>query len=120
MSNDTVFDRIGGPSAVSRLVLDFYEHVLRCDRLAPHFAEVDMRRLIEHQAKFMSAVMGGPSSYSDQDLRDIHAHLSIDDADFEAMMEIFAAAVANHIPHPADGAALIEAVRQRRDAVVGA
>lgn len=120
MTTDSIFERIGGATAVSRLVIDFYERVLDDERLAPYFAHANMRRLVEHQAKFMSAVMGGPASYTDRDLGDIHAHLGIDRAAFEAMVGLFAATVAARIPDPADAAAVIEAVRRREPAIVNA
>src|SRR5262245_65258210 len=57
--------------------------------LSPFFAETDMQRLVDHQAKFISSVMGGPSSYSNAALREAHAHLSIDDRAFDEMLELF-------------------------------
>jgi hemoglobin len=56
-------------------VLSFYDRVLTSATIAPFFADVDMRRLVDHQAKFISSVMGGPSSYSTAALREVHAHL---------------------------------------------
>jgi hemoglobin len=119
MSDQTLFDRIGGYPVVSRLVLDFYERVLVKDELSPYFAEVDMRRLIEHQAKFVSAVMGGPASYTDQEIREIHAHLGVDDTAFEALVELFADTVAIYVEDPADAAMVVATVRTRKALVVG-
>ena len=119
MSDQTLFDRIGGYPVVSRLVMDFYERVLVKDELSPYFAEVDMRRLIEHQAKFVSAVMGGPASYTDQEIREIHAHLGVDDTAFEALVDLFADTVAIYVDDPADAARVVATVRNRKALVVG-
>jgi hemoglobin len=86
---DTMFARYGGLAFVSRFVLSFYDRVLASGRLTPFFAHVDMQRLVEHQAKFISSVMGGPASYTDAMLRQAHAHLDIDDAAYDEMIDLF-------------------------------
>ncbi|MEQ8966577.1 MAG: group 1 truncated hemoglobin [Azospirillaceae bacterium] len=84
----SVFERYGGFAVVSKVVLSFYDHVLDSDRLAPYFESVDMRRLIDHQTKFVAAMMGGPASISDRRLREVHAHLAIDEASFDEMVAL--------------------------------
>lgn len=118
--NATLYERVGGHAAVARLVLDFYDRVLECDDLAPYFASVDMRRLVEHQAKFVSSIMGGPTSYSDQELAEIHSHLRVDSAAFESLADIFAETVGDHLADPADAARIVEIVRQRKARIVTA
>jgi hemoglobin len=83
---DTMFERYGGFAFVTRFVLSFYDRVLASAGLARFFADTDMARLVEHQAKFISSVMGGPASYSDAKLREAHAHLQIDDRAFDEMI----------------------------------
>jgi hemoglobin len=83
-----MFERYGGFAFISRVVLNFYDRVLASARLAPFFANTDMQRLIEHQAKFISSVMGGPESYTDAMLRDSHIHLPIDDVAFDEMINL--------------------------------
>ena len=74
LTPDTMFERYGGLAFVTRFVLSFYDRVLASVRLAPFFANSDMQRLVEHQAKFISSVMGGPTSYSNAVLREVHEH----------------------------------------------
>ena len=57
--------------------------------MTPFFADTDMQRVVEHQAKYISSVMGGPASYTDAMLRDAHAHLHIDDEAFDEMIGLF-------------------------------
>lgn len=89
----TIFQRYGGLERVSELVIGFYDRVLASERLAPFFRGCDMRRLIEHQAKYISAVMGGPASYKEAQLREVHAHLAISGADFDEMLAHLRAAM---------------------------
>ena len=82
----TMFERYGGLAFVSRLVLRFYDRVLASARLHPYFAETDMQRLVEHQAKFIASVMGEPECYTGAMIKDAHAHLDIDDGAFDEMI----------------------------------
>jgi hemoglobin len=82
---ETIFERYGGFAKVSRVVSSFYDRVLDSDRLAPYFAHVDMRRLIDHQTKFVASLMGGPVSYTNEHLARVHARLAIDDVAFDEL-----------------------------------
>ena len=82
----TMFEKYGGFAKVSRIVSSFYDRALESPILAEYFEGVDMRRLIDHQTKFIASVMGGPASYTDEHLERVHAHLAITEpAFFEAM-----------------------------------
>jgi hemoglobin len=96
---NTLFDRLGGFAVVHRIVSDFYDRVLENEVLAPYFEQADMRRLIDHQTKFISAVMGGPASYSNESLRHLHAPHQIDRTAFEEMRkELKESLLANGVP----------------------
>jgi hemoglobin len=118
--DQNLFDRFGGHAAVARLVFAFYDRVLRSERLAPYFRDVDMRRLVEHQAKFVSQLMGGPVSYSDSELRQVHAHLEVDDVTFDEMMLQFQRALGDFGLAEADMDLVMAGMRARRPAIVTA
>lgn len=86
--SSTMFQRYGGFATISKVVLDFYDRILDSDRLAPYFDDVDMRRLVDHQTKFISQVMGGPETYTNETLLQLHAHLGIDRESFDEMIAI--------------------------------
>ena len=79
----TIFERYGGFANISKVVSAFYDLMLDSEDTARFFEGVDMRRLIDHQTKFISTLMGGPSSYSQEQLKRAHARLGIDSAAFE-------------------------------------
>ena len=81
----SMFERYGGFSSVSKVVSEFYDRVLDSPRLGPYFANIDMKQQISHQTKFIATLMGGPASYSDQELERKHAHLNVDE---ESFMEV--------------------------------
>lgn len=83
----TMFERYGGFASVSRIVSAFYDRVFESDLLVGYFEGIDMKRLIDHQTKFIAALMGGPASYTNEQLERVHANLGITE---EAFMEAVA------------------------------
>lgn len=83
--SQSVYREIGGRDAVERVVDDFYDRVLSDDRLAEYFEGMEMEELRAHQVQFISAVTGGPVEYGGKDMREAHAHLDVDEADFDAV-----------------------------------
>jgi hemoglobin len=81
----SMFERYGGFSAVSRVVSDFYRRVIDSPVLVDYFDGVDMRTLIDHQTKFIATLMGGPASYTNEHLTRVHAHLGITETAFSEM-----------------------------------
>src|SRR5580692_5806507 len=69
---DTVYNRIGGYEALEVVVEDFYCRVLDDDHLAGFYAGSDMRRVKARQVEFLSAVLGGPGSYTGMPMRQVH------------------------------------------------
>lgn len=84
----TLFDRCGGFSTVRKIVSSFYDKILDSENLQGYFANTDMRRLIDHQTKFIASVMDGPASYTDEVLQRVHAPLNISHADFLEMADL--------------------------------
>lgn len=68
----SLFDRIGGQTAVAELVDDFYGRVCEDSDLAPFFQHASIEKLIRMQNEFFCAALGGPIDYSGVDLA--HAH----------------------------------------------
>jgi hemoglobin len=89
MKTTTTFEALGGFARVRLIVSDLYDKILESDRLAPYFANVEMGRLIDHQTKFIAAIMGGPASFSDEQIARAHARLGIRGQDFDEMAALF-------------------------------
>ena len=117
---DTMFERYGGLPFVTRFVLGFYDRVLASPGLAPYFADTDMQRLVEHQAKFISSIMGGPASYSNAALREAHSHLHIDDRAFDEMIGLFKAMLEDFKIAEDDLAAIMADLNAHRTHIVHA
>lgn len=96
MRHATILEDVGGFARVRLIVSDFYDKVLESDRLAVYFQHTDMRRLIDHQTRFVAAVMGGPAAISDDQMRKAHARLGIRDGDFDEMVNLLRETLEDH------------------------
>ena len=115
----TLFEQYGGFAAVSRIVSAFYDQVLDSPNLARYFADTDMRRLIDHQTKFIASIMGGPASYSDEQLERIHARMDIREQDFLAVVNILRETLEDFGLDESDIATICNGVMNRKRFIVG-
>jgi hemoglobin len=118
--NQTIFERYGGFATVRKVVSTFYEYVLEDEVVSRYFDGVDMRHQIDHQSKFVSMLMGGPASYSDEHLQRVHARLGIDHAAFVVIASLLREAMEDHDMAPADIATVVRAFVAREHLVVTA
>jgi len=116
----SALERYGGFPFLSRVVMAFYDKVFDSDALAPYFEDVDMRRLIDHQTKFVAFLMGGPASYTNDHLAHVHARLGINRADFEVMVETMAATLSEFDVAPADVSGVVQELRTRAPWIISA
>lgn len=68
----SLYERIGGESAVRATVIKMYDKILDDAELAPFFEDVDVERLRLSQMAFVTYAFGGPNHYSGKDLRNVH------------------------------------------------
>jgi hemoglobin len=69
---DSIYDRIGGHSALEVVVEDFYCRVLEDDHLSGFFAGANMNRLKGKQVEFFAAALGGPEPYTGAPMKQVH------------------------------------------------
>ncbi|WP_119167361.1 group I truncated hemoglobin [Algihabitans albus] len=114
----TAFERYGGFAAISKVVMAFYDKVLDSEVIGAFFDEVDMRRLIDHQTKFISQALGGPVCYSDRQLRQLHAHLDIDPNHFDEMARLLRETLLDFDFAPDNIGLVMEGIERRRPYVI--
>jgi hemoglobin len=85
VTETTLYDRIGGESAVRAAVDRFYERVLADPELKEFFDGVSLPRLKSHQFAFLSQALGGPKQYSGASMRDAHQRLAIEQRHFDGV-----------------------------------
>jgi hemoglobin len=118
MMSQSLFQKYGGFAKVSRVVLTFYDKVLDSDQIGDFFDEIDMSRLVDHQTKFISSLLGGPAAYTDERLKQLHAHIGISDQDFDEMAKLLGEALADNGFEPGDRDAVIREIEARRSYIV--
>lgn len=84
----TIFEKYGGFAKISSLVMSFYDKILDSPVTAPYFVNIDMRRLIDHQTKFITSILGGPASFTNDHLERVHAGHRITEAAFFESIEL--------------------------------
>jgi hemoglobin len=84
----TIYERHGGCATVRKVVSEFYDRVLDDPLLARHFESVDMHVLVDHQTRFVSFLLGGPASFSDDHIERVHQHLGITLPEFDRMTTV--------------------------------
>lgn len=80
---ETLYDQLGGFTAVRKLITEFYNKVLDTEELAEMFKNSNMERLIDHQTKFFAMLLGGPASYTDEEINELHKRLGINNDHFD-------------------------------------
>ncbi|MFZ1162605.1 group I truncated hemoglobin [Mycobacterium sp.] len=68
----SLYEKIGGQDALEVVVEDFYCRVLDDDHLAGFYAGSDIRCVKARQVEFLSALLGGPRSYTGMPMRQVH------------------------------------------------
>ena len=120
MSEATLYERLGGESAVGAVVNEFYDRVLADDRVAGFFDDVDMADQRSHQTKFLSAVTGGPIQYEGAEMGEAHEGLAISDEEFDVVAGHLDDALREFEVEETDREAVMEAVEGFRDEIVEA
>jgi hemoglobin len=115
---ETIFERYGGFAVIRRIVSDFYDRVLGSPVISHHFEHVDMRRLLDHQARFISSITGGPASYTDEHLRRIHERLGITAEEFREMVALLSETLEDFDFAQTDIDVVVGELRRRQGVIV--
>ena len=119
MAEQSLYEKYGGFSNVSKIVLAFYDTLLDNDEVGPFFDDVDMSRMVDHQTKFIASLLGGPASYSDNQLRQLHSHLDIKDDHFDELEIILRSTLTEHGMADEDVDTVVSEFAKRRSLIVG-
>lgn len=71
----TLFDKLGGVAAIDMAVDQFYERVLRDERIKHFFVNTDMDKQRLHQKAFLTFAFGGSDQYDGRYMREAHQEL---------------------------------------------
>ncbi len=114
----SLYEAVGGFSVISRVVLNFYGRVLDSETVSGYFADVDMKRLIDHQTKFICSLLGGPASFSDEQIRHAHRSVQITNDAFNEIAALFSDSLREASLKPADIDLIMGAFEAKRPLIV--
>lgn len=116
----SLYEKYGGFGSINKIVMAFYDTLLDSDEIGPFFDDIEMERLIDHQTKFIATLLGGPASYTDEQLHRAHAALDITDEHFNEMKQVLVETLLAHGMEPQDTEEVMQAIESRRTAIVSA
>lgn len=70
----SLYERIGGESAMRAAVIKMYDKILSDGELAPFFENIDVNVLRNSQTAFVTFAFGGPNHYTGKTMRSAHAN----------------------------------------------
>ena len=114
----SLYEKVGGFKAVRKVVSDFYDRVLENDELNHHFVNVEMAKLIDHQTKFFAMLLGGPASYTDEQLQHIHKGMGITERQYMLICELVVETLEDHDWPEADTQSVHSLLLARKESVV--
>jgi hemoglobin len=82
----SLYDRLGGQSAIVAVVDDFVANVTADPRVNGFFATTDLSRFKQWMVQLVCLGSGGPCIYTGRDMKTAHAGMGITDADFDAVV----------------------------------
>ncbi|MFD0696075.1 group 1 truncated hemoglobin [Paenibacillus sp. GCM10027628] len=83
--SETLYEKIGGDSAIDKVVDYFYELVLADDTVKHFFEKTDMEKQRKHQSKFISFALGGPNQYTGLSMSKAHEGMNLQPDHFDAI-----------------------------------
>jgi hemoglobin len=115
----SLYDKLGGFSFVRKLVSSFYDRLLDEDTLSPFFENTEMSALVDHQTKFWATALGGPASYTPEQLRAIHQSMEIEAHHFDLVLELVEEVLEDHDVGDEDVSTIIQAFEGYRVVIIG-
>ncbi|RAW45916.1 group 1 truncated hemoglobin [Halorubrum sp. 48-1-W] len=88
MTEETLYDRLGGNEGIRAVVDDFYDRLLADDELGPFFEGADMEKLRRTQTDFLCEAAGGPETYDAAPVREAHLHVPFTPDRIERAVEL--------------------------------
>ena len=87
MGHHTLYDRLGGSSAITAVVDDFVGRCAADGRINGKFARTDVPRLKAKLVEQVSAATGGKVQYTGRSMRETHDGMGVTAGEFDALVE---------------------------------
>lgn len=85
-SDRSLYDRLGGKSAITAVVDDFVGRVATDQRINGKFANANIPRLKTMLVEQICQASGGPCTYPGRDMKSAHAGMGVSGSEFDALV----------------------------------
>jgi hemoglobin len=92
-ANRSLFDRLGGKSAITAVVDTFVSRVAADTRINKKFARSDIPRVKAMLVDQICAQTGGPCTYTGRTMKEAHRNMGVTEGEFNALVEDLVAAL---------------------------
>ena len=113
-----LYEKYGGFGNINKIVMAFYDTLLDSEEIGPYFDDIEMGRLIDHQTKFVASLLGGPASFSNDQLRRAHENLNITADHFDEMKSVLSDTLVAHGMSIEDAELVMAEIETRRSVIV--
>ena len=87
MEQRSLYDRLGGQSAIVAVIDDFVGRCAADDRINAKFARTDVPRLKSMLVDQVASAIGGPATYTGRSMRETHDGMAVTGGEFDALVE---------------------------------
>lgn len=87
MAQGSLYDRLGGESAIKAVIEDFVGRCAGDSRINPKFARTDVPRLKAMLVEQVAEATGGPIRYSGRSMPETHLGMQVTAGEFDALVE---------------------------------
>ena len=92
-SSRSLYDRLGGKSAITAVVDTFVARVAADDRINKKFARSNIPRVKAMLVDQICAQTGGPCTYTGRSMKEAHRNMGVTEGEFNALVEDLVAAL---------------------------
>ncbi|MED5621213.1 group I truncated hemoglobin [Ideonella sp. BN130291] len=117
-ADDTLYQALGGQRGVALLMDDFMLRLLADPRTRPFFKDVNQAHVKAQLVDQVCQLAGGPCELKGPPMKQVHEHLAIDRAAFNALVEVLQRSMDDQgIPFSAQNRLLARLAPMHRDIV---
>jgi hemoglobin len=99
----SLFDKYGGVPAVTLIVREFHERLMRRPNLRRYFEKMEMDKVIQHHIAYVSYALGKPNEdFTKKKMHDQHMQAGVTKASYNQIMDIFFAVLEEESFSPED------------------
>ncbi|MCF2949209.1 group 1 truncated hemoglobin [Paraglaciecola aquimarina] len=117
-THSSIYQQMGGQEKVVEVVENFITEIEYDSRMFEYFKDSDVDRFHQKLIEHLCYLTGGPCKYTGDEMRQVHAGMNINEADFNHGVDLFINAMEKaNISHPIQNKILAVLAPTRKDII---